>query len=66
MIPRGAMPHPWWMLWQIGDFLVMATLIGLFVRYVLRSNRSSDAEETPLPGPADGGDAEEDASAAKR
>lgn len=50
------MPHPWWMLWQIGDFLVMATLVVLFLRYVLRSRRSQDtgATSTEPKEPAEG------------
>lgn len=48
VIPRGAMPHPWWMFWQIGDFLIMVTIVGLFLRYVLRSSRSQEAGDPPI------------------
>jgi len=65
MIPSSGMPHPWWMFWQIGDFLVMATLVALFVRYVLRSGRSQEAEPSP-PDAEDAAESDAEPPSARR
>ncbi len=47
MIPHGVMPHPWWQLWQIGDFLIMLAVVVFFVRFMRRSDAQANSEEAP-------------------
>jgi len=41
------------MFWQIGDFLLMVVIVGLFVRFVVRSGRRSPDAEPPVRPDAD-------------
>ncbi len=55
MTPATGMPHPWWMFWQIGDFLVMAAVVTTFVLLVRRASRSRvGAERRQADAPARG------------